>query len=98
MSDEEIKKREKKRLQDIWEGIGHGVLNNQTKEGKQLVEYLKKVAREDLGEEIETAEEIGKIWWGLFNMNVAEPDSDRAKVFCELTDLADPPEQENNEN
>jgi len=98
VSDEEIKKREKKRLQDIWEGIGHGVLNNQTKEGKQLVEYLKKVAREDLGEEIETAEEIGKIWWGLFNMNVAEPDSDRAKVFCELTDLADPPEQENNEN
>ena len=62
------------------------------------MEFLKKVWREDIGGEIETAEEIGKAWWGLFNMKLEEPDSDRAKTFNELNDACHPPEQENNEN
>jgi TPR repeat protein len=98
LSDEEIKKKEEERNQTIAKGIGQGLLENQTKEGKQLVEFLKKVWREDIGGEIETAIEIGDAWWGLFSMQSAEPDSDRAKTFNELNDACDPPKKENNEN
>lgn len=98
LSDEEIEQKEKERNQTILKGIGQGLLEKQTEEAELLVEFMKKVWKEEAGEEIETPEKIGQVWLGLTNMANEDPDSDISKTFTQLNKAAIPTELEEDEN
>lgn len=93
-SDEEIEQKKKEDGEAILNAIGNNLLQDQSDEGKELVEFLRIVYRQntdDADRELKTAQELGQVWTACLTVSIEDPSSEVTKIFRVLNEAWRPP-------
>lgn len=90
-SDEKIDQKQKEDNEAILSSIGNNLLNDNSDEAKELVEFLKKVYRHNADKEIQSAQDLGTAWFACLSVTNEEPESEVARTFQVLNDAWSPP-------
>lgn len=91
-SDEKIAENEKEVSEGILMAIGTNLLNDESEEAKNLVEFLEMVYEINIDEELEKERAIGGMWLGCLEIENEDANSEIAKEFRVLNNAWQPPD------
>lgn len=84
-SDGAIEEKKKRDSEAIVSGIGKGLLNDSSKEARELVQFLSELYKANTGEELDSESAIGRAWLAYIEIRNDEPESELAKEFERLS-------------
>ncbi|MBA7659665.1 hypothetical protein ES703_67650 [subsurface metagenome] len=85
-SDEKIKKDKRELGEAVYNQVGNNLLQNDSPEAKELLAFLATVYEANMDKNMETAKDVGIIWFTCLQLQDKDPDSEIAELFSELND------------
>lgn len=85
-SDEKIEKDKRELGEAVFNQVGNNLLQDESPEAKLLLAFLATIYKANMDKNMETAKDVGVIWFTCMQLQDEDPDSEIVKSFNELND------------